>query len=258
MNWKKQRDEKLLALLVDMRARLRKAKVWGSDSDLDYYLLDKIGSLNGTLNHQAIDALKRDPEPILTAVKRQIWKDRKRNRPPTIHVGDGNRPIRPHPGSDGQWDTETQVRVKIHLPSDPTPAEYKFTILPGGDFDSDRFEVNCLIEAFEELDNTGVLAIEKDTKFRLFLISTGGEHTDKIYKLILKYRPEKLTAAEISDKLDIPKRTVERRVSWIKKHRDLISHEMQSARKRMNLPMPGPRVDPWKLVTSGTHQPVQA
>ena len=258
MNWKEQTA--LLALLGDMRAGLRKARFFESDSDLNFHILDKMGSVYGELNQRAIDAVKRGPEPILTEVKRKIWKLRKRNRVPTIHVGDGNRPnIRPHPGSDGQWDPDfTQVKVKVHLPSDPSPAEVKITILPGGDFDADRFEVNCLIEAFEELDNTGVLAIEKDTKLRQFLISTGGEHTDKIYQLILKYRPDKLTAAEISDKLNILKRTVERRLSWIKKNRDMISQEMQSARKRMNLPMPGPRVDPWKLVTSGTHQPVQA
>jgi hypothetical protein len=210
-------------LLNHFKKCLKAKKVKERPNDLGYFFMEAIDKVlpkkHANLESpEAITAIKEEWEKIITVAQRAIWRERKRGGKETTYGGDPDKFI--------EWGL--QIKTKVRLPSDKVLSQ-KIRFIPSHDYED---ETEPSPEDWDYVVLHEIDLIEKDPKIREMIDDEGGQYTADVFKLLIKYRPAKISAKTISEKLGIPGRTVERRIGWIKRNEDHIERLLEGEIKR--------------------------
>lgn len=216
-------------LLNHFKKCLKAKRVKERPDDLGYFFMEAIDKVLPKKHikiesPEAIEAIKREWEKIITVAERAIWRERKKGGREATYGGDPDKFMEKL--KDTAWGL--QISTKVRLPSDKFLSQ-KIKIMPSHDYE-DEMEPSPEDWDYVVLDQINL--IEKDPEVSKIIDREGGENTADVFKLLIKYRPVKISAKKISEKLRIPKRTVERRIGWIKRNEDHIEQLLEGEIKR--------------------------
>jgi hypothetical protein len=199
--------------------------------DLGYFFMEAINEVLPKKHikiesPEAIEAIKKEWEKIITVAKRTIWRERKKGGKEVTYGGDPNKFVEKL--KDTEWGL--QIKTKVRLPSDKFLSQ-KIKIMPSHDYE---YEMEPSPEDWDYVVLDQINLIEKDPEVSKIIDREGGENTADVFKLLIKYRPVKISAKTISEKLGIPQRTVERRIGWIKRNEDHIEQLLEAEIRKRN------------------------
>ncbi len=216
-------------LLNHFKKCLKAKRVKERPDDLGYFFMEAIDEVLpkkhvNIESPEAIEAIKGEWEKIITVAERAIWRERKHRGKEFTYGGDPDKFVEKL--KDTEW--ELQIKTKVRLPSDKLLSQ-KIRFIPSHDYED---EMKPSPEDWDYVVLHEIDLIEKDPKIREMIDNEGGKYTADVFKLLIKHRPVKISAQTISEKLCIPKRTVERRVGWLKKNEDRIQRLLEGEIKR--------------------------
>ena len=214
-------------LLNHFKKCLKAKRMKERPDDLGYFFMEAINEVLPQRHikiesPEAIEAIKKEWEKIITVVERAIWRERKKRGKEATYGGDPDKFMEKL--KDTAWGL--QIKTKVRLPSDKLLSQ-KIRFIP-----SAGYELEPSPEDWDYVVLDKINLIEKDPEVSKIIDREGGEHTANVFKLLIKYRPAKISAKTISEKLGIPQRTVERRIGWIKRNEDHIERLLEGEIKR--------------------------
>jgi len=218
-------------LLNHFRKCLKAKRVKERPNDLGYFFMEAINEVLpkkhvNIESPEAIEAMKKEWEKIITVAQKTIWRERKKRGKEVTYGGDPDKFVEKL--KDTEWGL--QIKTKVRLPSDKLLSQ-KIRFIPSHDYED---EMEPSAEDYDYVVLRKMDLLGNDSSIREIIDTEGGCHTTDIVKVVIQYRPVKISARAISEKLGISQRSVERRLGWIKRNMDHIERLLEAEIKKQN------------------------
>lgn len=218
-------------LLKHFQKCLKVKRVKERPDDLGYFFMEAINEVLpkkhvNIESPEAIEAIKKEWGKIITVAERTIWRERKQGGKEATYGGDPDKFMEKL--KDTAWGL--QIKTKVRLPSDKFLSQ-KIKIMPSHDYED---EMEPSGEDYDYVVLRKMDLLGNDSSIREIIDTEGGYHTTDIARIIIQYRPVKISARAVSERLGISQRTVERRLGWIKANMDRIERLLEAGIRRRN------------------------
>lgn len=244
MNMKERRDkEKTFQeintfpdLLNHFKKCLKAKRVKERADDLGYFFMEAIDKVlpQGYIkieSPETIEAIKKEWEKILTVSLRAIWRERKRGKKEFNYGRDPNVFLEKLKTKNLEWGLH--LKTWVTFPSDKFLSQ-KIKIMASHDYED---EMEPSAEDYDYVVLRKMDLLRNESSIREIIDTEGGYCAADIIRIIIQYRPVKISARTISKRLGISKRTVERRLGWIKANLNRMERLLEAEiKKRKPLP----------------------
>lgn len=203
-------------LLNHFKKCLKTKRVKEKPDDLGYFFMEAINEVLpkkhvNIESPEAIEAIKKEWKKIIANAQRAVWRSRKKLKLKEFSYGrDPNVFLGKLKTKNLEWGLHLKTRVI--LPSDKFLSQ-KIKIMPAHDYED---EMEPSAEDYDYVVLRKMDLLDHDSSIREIIDAEGGSHAADIARIIIQLRPVKISARVVSERLGISKRTVERRLGWIK------------------------------------------
>jgi hypothetical protein len=211
---------------------LKSKRVKERPNDLGYFFMEAIneGLPKKYVNlesPEAIGEIKKEWGRVVTSAQRAVWRNRKKLKIKEFTYGrDPNVFLGKLKTKNLEWGL--YLRTRVILPSDKFLSQ-KIKIMPP---EEDEMEPSPEDYDFVVLRKMDLL--RNNSSIREIIDTEGGYHAADIARIIIQLRPVKISARAVSERLGISKRTVERRIGWIKKNMGRIERLLEAEIEKRN------------------------
>jgi hypothetical protein len=221
-------------LLKHFKTCLKARRVKERPGDLGYFFVEAINEVLPKKHldiesPEAIEEIKKGWEKIIASAQRVIWRNRKKLKIKEFtYGGDPNVFLGKLKTKNLGWGLYLKTRVL--LPSDKFLSQ-KIKIMASHDYED---EMEPSAEDFDYVVLRQMDLLGNDSSIREIIDTEGGSRVADIVRIIIQLRPVKISARAVSERLDIPKRTVERRLGWIKANMGRIERLLEAEIEKRN------------------------